>query len=59
MTKISLRSYNRDIETLIEQGKIDLAIAHSLHILKYFPKHVDTYRLLVTFPRLLLLKWHM
>ncbi len=46
MTKITLRSYNREIEALTDQGKIDLAIAHSLHILKYFPKHVDTYRLL-------------
>jgi tetratricopeptide (TPR) repeat protein len=46
MTKITLRSYNREIEVITDQGKIDFAIAHCLHILKYFPKHVDTYRLL-------------
>ena len=45
-TKITLRSYNREIEALTDQGNIDLAIAHCLHILKFFPKHVDTYRLL-------------
>jgi tetratricopeptide (TPR) repeat protein len=46
MTKITLRSYNREIELITDQGKIDEAIAHCRHILKYFPKHVDTYRLL-------------
>ncbi len=46
MAKVSLRIYNREIESLIEQERLDEAIAHCLHILKTFPKHVETYRLL-------------
>ncbi len=46
MNKITLRGYNREIEAITDQGKIDEAIAHCRHILKYFPKHVETYRLL-------------
>jgi tetratricopeptide (TPR) repeat protein len=46
MAKISLRAYNRDIEALIEQGRNDEAIVHCRHILKKFPKCLDTYRLL-------------
>ncbi|MBN1304419.1 MAG: tetratricopeptide repeat protein [Anaerolineales bacterium] len=46
MAKVSLRIYNRDIESLIDQGGLDEAIAHCRHILKTFPKHLDTYRLL-------------
>ena len=47
MAKISLRMYNREIEGLIEQGqRLDEAIAHSRHILKTYPKHLETYRLL-------------
>ena len=46
MAKVSLRIYNREIEGLIEQGRTDEAIAHCHHILKTFPKHVETYRLL-------------
>ena len=46
MAKISLRAYNREIEALIEQGSNDEAIAHCRHILKTFPKCLDTYRLL-------------
>ncbi|MFH2102959.1 MAG: tetratricopeptide repeat protein [Chloroflexota bacterium] len=46
MAKISLRVYNREIEGMIESGQLDEAIAHCLHILKTFPMHVDTYRLL-------------
>ena len=46
MAKISLRIYNREIGTLIDQGKIDEAISHCHHILKTFPKHLETYRLL-------------
>ena len=43
---VALRSYNREIETLIDQGQTDEAVAHCLHILKTFPKHLETYRLL-------------
>ncbi len=46
MAKVSLRNYNRDIESLIEQGQWDEAIAHCRHILNIYPKHLETYRLL-------------
>ncbi|MBC7875855.1 MAG: tetratricopeptide repeat protein [Anaerolineales bacterium] len=46
MAKVSLRIYNREIEGLIEQGKTEEAVAHCHHILKTFPKHLETYRLL-------------
>ncbi len=46
MAKISLRNYNRDIESLIEQGQLDEAIAHCRHILNIYPKHLETYRML-------------
>lgn len=46
MAKIALRVYNHEIEGLIEGGQVDEAIAHCQHILKTFPMHVETYRLL-------------
>ncbi|MBS1249429.1 MAG: ComE operon protein 1 [Chloroflexi bacterium] len=46
MAKISLRAYNREIETMINEGQMQEAIAHCRHILKLYPKHVETYRLL-------------
>ncbi len=46
MARISLRAYNREIESLVESGQVDQAIAHCRHILKFYPKHVGTYRLL-------------
>ena len=47
MAKISLRTYNREIEGFIEHGQqLDEAIVHCRHILKTFPKHLETYRLL-------------
>lgn len=46
MAKVFLRSYNREIETMIDRGQLDEAIAHCHHILKTFPKHLETYRLL-------------
>ncbi|MEP7135186.1 MAG: tetratricopeptide repeat protein, partial [Chloroflexota bacterium] len=46
MAKVSLRNYNREIETMIDRGQLDEAIAHCQHILKTFPKHLETYRLL-------------
>jgi hypothetical protein len=46
MASISLRGYNKQIEQLVEEGRQDEAISHCQHILKFFPKHVDTYRLL-------------
>ena len=46
MAKVSLRAYNREIEAMIDSGHLDEAIAHSKHILKSFPKNLETYRLL-------------
>src|SRR5581483_75768 len=47
MAKVPLRNYNREIESIIEHGQgLDEAIAHCHHILKTFPKHLETYRLL-------------
>jgi tetratricopeptide (TPR) repeat protein len=46
MAKISLRAYQREIENLIERGQTDEAIAHCKYILRYYPKHIETYRLL-------------
>jgi tetratricopeptide (TPR) repeat protein len=43
---ISLRAYNKEIDSLIDQTRLDEAIAHCRHILTNFPKHIDTYRLL-------------
>ena len=46
MAKVSLRIYNREISTLIDQGQFDESISHCHHILKTFPKYLETYRLL-------------
>ena len=46
MAKIPLRSYIKDVENLIERGEVDKAISHAKNILKTFPKHIETYRLL-------------
>ena len=46
MAKVSLRNYNRELETMIDRGQLDEAIAHCQHILRTFPKHLETYRLL-------------
>lgn len=46
MAKISLRAYNREIESLIDEGQIDQAIEHCRYILQAYPKHIATYNLL-------------
>lgn len=46
MAQIGLREYDREIESMIDRGQIDEAIAHCKSILKEFPKHIETYRLL-------------
>lgn len=46
MAKIPLRSYFREIESLVERGMNEEAAAHCRFILKYYPKSIDTYRLL-------------
>ncbi|OGO17805.1 MAG: hypothetical protein A2Z14_07945 [Chloroflexi bacterium RBG_16_48_8] len=47
MTEINLRTYIHEIDDLIEESQhLEEAIAHCRHILKIYPKHIDTYRLL-------------
>jgi tetratricopeptide (TPR) repeat protein len=46
MVKVSLRVYNREIESMVEAGQLEEAVAHCQHILKTFPMHIETYRLL-------------
>ena len=47
MTSIPLRAYTREIEGLVEhEQRLDEAIAHCRQILKTYPKHLETYRLL-------------
>jgi len=46
MTKIPLRLYVQEIEEAINEKQIEEAIAHCRHVLKSYPKHIDTYRLL-------------
>ena len=46
MARIPLRTYDREIENLIDRGQIEEAIAHAKNILKQYPKHIETYRLL-------------
>ncbi len=46
MAKVSLRIYNREIESLVDRGQLEEAIAHCRHILNAFPKELETYRLL-------------
>ena len=41
---ISLREYNKQIESMVENGQAEQAVAHCRHILKEFPLHVDTRR---------------
>ena len=41
---ISLRAYNKEIETLIDNGQFDESIAHCQYILSKFPKCIETYR---------------
>ena len=43
---ISLREYNKQIEDLVENSQVEEAVAHCRHILKEFPLHADTRRLL-------------
>jgi tetratricopeptide (TPR) repeat protein len=46
MAKISLRVYNKEIDSLIERGDNAEAIAHCKYILKIYPKYIQTYSLL-------------
>ncbi len=44
MAKISLRAYNKEIESLIDRGTNDEAITQCKYILQSFPKCIVTYR---------------
>jgi tetratricopeptide (TPR) repeat protein len=46
MPDIRLRDYTAKIKNLIESDLHDEAIAHCQHILRHYPKHVETYCLL-------------
>ena len=46
MADITLRAYNQEIEGMIAAGRPGEAIQHCRYILKIFPKHIVTYRLL-------------
>ena len=46
MANVPLRVYSHEIENLVESGHLDEAIAHCQHILKTYPMHMETYRLL-------------
>lgn len=44
MAEITLREYIEEIDILIENEQLDEAIAHCLHILQAYPKHIEAYR---------------
>ena len=46
MNQISLRAYTRELEGMIENGRAEEAVSHCQFILKTFPLHLETYRLL-------------
>jgi tetratricopeptide (TPR) repeat protein len=46
MPDIELQAYLSQIEGLIKEAQPDEAIVHCQHILRYYPKHVRTYRAL-------------
>ena len=46
MSKVPLRVYCSEIEDAIDQKQIEESIAHCHQILKSYPKHIETYRLL-------------
>lgn len=46
MATISLRAYYSEIESMIERGRTKDAVIHCRQILKFYPKSIDTYRLL-------------
>ena len=46
MSKVSLKEYIRDINSLIEENHIREAKEHCAYILKSYPKYIDVYRLL-------------
>ncbi len=46
MAATNLRDYLQGIEQLIDSNQVEDALAHCRHVLKTFPKNIDTYRLM-------------
>ncbi|MCC7361126.1 MAG: hypothetical protein IT317_16700 [Anaerolineales bacterium] len=46
MPEIALRTYIEQLDTLIERKQVDEVVAHCRHLLSFYPKHLDTYRML-------------
>ncbi|MBN8594991.1 MAG: tetratricopeptide repeat protein [Anaerolineae bacterium] len=46
MAEINLRDYLARLESLVSSGEYTQVVHHCRHILQYFPRHADTYRLL-------------
>ncbi len=46
MSTIALKSYHEEINKLYKREVFDEVVGHCHHILKHFPKELDTYRLL-------------
>src|SRR5574341_126237 len=46
MSDTPLRKYLEEIDGLIDKQQVDEAIAHCRHVLSFYPKHIDTYRVL-------------
>jgi tetratricopeptide (TPR) repeat protein len=46
VVEVSLREYCDEVKGLIESGSYDKAVAICQHILRYYPKYVEAYRLL-------------
>ena len=42
--QVTLSAYSEEIRTLIQNKRSDQALTLCQHILRYYPKHVDTYR---------------
>ena len=46
MSRIPLRKYVQENEVFIQNGNLDEALKHCWFILKAYPKHIETYRLI-------------
>ncbi|MCI0709017.1 MAG: hypothetical protein L0154_02535 [Chloroflexi bacterium] len=46
MATLTLRGYLDQLDTLLEQEALEEVIGHCRHILQYFPKNLNTYRVL-------------
>ncbi|QYK50564.1 MAG: tetratricopeptide repeat protein [Anaerolineales bacterium] len=46
MATTNLRDYLQGIEQFIDSAQVEDALAHCRHVLKTFPKNIDTYRLM-------------